>query len=265
MDLSFIILTWNSEKYITACLKSLILEAERSCLVYEIFLVDNGSKDRTAPIVAAFEVAFPDKINSIFLDKNHGTTYPRNLALRKARGKFICIMDSDVELGQDVLNQLIQGLEKNPGAGMIAPKLLYPDGNLQKSIDSFPTVLSKIKRYFFLKQIEKREAKQNRTSGIFPVQYAISAMWMIKRAVLDRIGLLDENIFYSPEDVDYCYRIWRSGYQVIYHADASAIHHTQEISRGFKLTRATISHARGLIYYFIKHRYVLTTSIKTIS
>ena len=64
---------------------------------------------------------------------------PANLALRKARGKFICIMDSDVELGQDVLNQLIQGLEKNPGAGMIAPKLLYPDGNLQKSIDSFPT------------------------------------------------------------------------------------------------------------------------------
>lgn len=257
MKISFIILTWNSEKYIAGCLRALILEAERSFLSYEIFLVDNGSKDKTVPIVAAFKEAFPDKINPIFLDRNYGTTYPRNLALRKATGEFVCIMDSDVELGGDILIRLIQALEKNPDAAIIAPKLLYPNGNLQKSTDSFPTILSKIKRYFFLKRIEKQEEKQKKTNCVFPVQYAISAMWVIKRTAIDRIGFLDENIFYSPEDVDYCYRMWQANQQVLYHANVEAVHHTQEISRGLKLNAAFFNHIKGLCYYFFKHRYFL--------
>jgi len=261
MDLSFIILTWNSKKYIGPCLRSLMLEAERSGMEYEIFLVDNGSKDGTISILKAFHGTFPARIKPIFLGRNHGTTHPRNLAIRKATGRFICIMDSDVELGQGILDRLTRELDQNQTAGMIAPKLFYPSGNLQKSTDAFPTVLSKIKRYLFLRRIEKREERQRQREGVYPVLYAISAMWMIKRAAMDRIGLLDEKIFYSPEDVDYCYRMRQAGYQILYHADVAAIHHTQEISRGFKINKATISHIRGLFYYFRKHRYIFSSPI----
>ncbi len=94
------------------------------------------------------------------------------------------------------------------------------------------------------------------------VDYVISAMWVLKKEVLEKVGYLDENIFYAPEDVDYCRRLWLSGYSVVYDTRVSAIHHAQEISRGFKLNNATSSHIKGLIYYFWKHRYVFSPSIR---
>lgn len=261
MDISFILLTWNSDEYINGCLRALILEAEQSRLVYEILLVDNGSMDQTVPIIEAYKDAFSEKVHSVYLRRNMGTTYPRNLALRKATGNFICIMDSDVELSRGIIQKLTQAIKNNPAAGMIAPRLVYPNGQLQKSTDAFPTITNKVKRYFFLKLIEKREERQKKRGGIFPVEYAISAMWVIKRAALSRVGLLDENFFYAPEDVDYCLRMWQAGYRILYHADAVAVHHTQEISRGFRINGATLNHIKGLAYYFIKHRYFLKSPI----
>ena len=80
----------------------------------------------------------------------------------------------------------------------------------------------------------------------------------MRRSLLDAVGLLDERIFYSPEDVDYCVRVWKAGYKIVYEPSATAVHDAQEISRGKKLSRFTVSHARGLAYYFLKHRYLLS-------
>ena len=93
------------------------------------------------------------------------------------------------------------------------------------------------------------------------VDYAVSAMWILKKEVFEKVGLLDENIFYAPEDVDYCLRVWLSGFRVIYCQNVSAIHHTQEISRGLTINNATFHHIRGLFYYFWKHRYFLKRPI----
>jgi GT2 family glycosyltransferase len=85
----------------------------------------------------------------------------------------------------------------------------------------------------------------------------------LKKEVLKNVGLLDENIFYAPEDVDYCLRIWLAGYKVVYNSEVSAIHHAQEISRGLKINRATINHIKGLAYYFKKHKYILKCPIRS--
>ena len=192
----------------------------------------------------------------IYLDKNAGTTYPRNLALKRAKGKYICVMDSDVVLQNGTLAGLIQVLEGESSAGLVAPKLVYPDGRWQKSTDSFPTAFAKIRRYFWLRKIEKRESKVCKTENPVPVDYAISAFWVLKKEVLEKIGLLDENIFYAPEDVDYCLRIWLGGYKVLYSAGNQATHAAQEISRKRKLNRSTVMHIKGLLYYFYKHKYI---------
>ena len=145
----------ESLRDIQACLDSLFAALASTPYEHEIFIVDNGSIDTTPDIIQGYAARYPATIYPIFLTRNHGTTYSRNLALKRVRGKYIAIMDSDVEIPSGTLETLIYTLEQNKQSGLAAPKILYPNGKLQKSIDQFPTVLTKIHRLFFLKTIEK--------------------------------------------------------------------------------------------------------------
>ncbi len=255
-DISFILLTWNSEKYIENCLNSITKAFIASKFSYEIFIVDNGSTDNTVQSLKSFKNKYPEIIKLICLHQNKGTTYPRNLALKKSKGNYICIMDSDVEIISGVIEKLIKNLDHETDIGLSVPKIIYPDGKLQKSTDVFPTITRKFYRYLFLKKIESAEDSMVTQISVTEVDYAISAIWIFKRKIIRDVGLLDEKIFYAPEDVDYCIRIWKAGYKIVYDNSITVIHHTQEISRGFKLNKAFINHVKGLGYYFIKHRYL---------
>lgn len=255
MDLSFVILSWNSKRHLQRCLPSIMTSLDGEKYKYEVFIIDNGSKDGSVEFINDFNVRYPSLVKPMFLERNRGTTYSRNLALKKATGKYIVILDSDVELKDGVVEKLTAFLENNRSAGMVVPKLLYGNGALQKSTDDFPTFISKLYRYFFLKALEKRENQSAREERARRVDYAISAFWVVRREVREKVGLFDENLFYAPDDVDYCLRIWKSGYEILYVPQVYAIHYAQEISRGFKLNKALLEHVKGLVYYFIKHRY----------
>ena len=258
MDISVIILTWNSQKHIVRCVSSLLESLETSSLSFEIIIVDNGSTDGTKTTVGILEKNHPGHVKPVFLEKNTGTTYSRNIALKQAEGEYLAVLDSDVEVPLGIFELLISKLKKDSTLGLVAPKLVYPSGSLQKSTDQFPTLFTKLKRLFFLKQIEKAEETELKNDVTREVDYAISAFWLFPRKILQEVGYLDEKIFYAPEDVDYCLRIRQHNYRILYEPSVSAIHYAQEISRGLKLNRATIEHAKGLLYFFIKHRYLIT-------
>ncbi len=261
LDLSFVILTWNSEIYIKQCINSILSALHSSSISYEVLIVDNGSKDRTPSILKDFKNQFPEIVSLKFLSKNLGTTRPRNLAIKKAKGEFVCVLDSDVEVYEGTIEQLIAALKNNPAIALCAPKLIYANGKHQITTDIFPTIFRKIVRYFFLKQIEAREESSNNLSSPVEVDYAISAFWMVRRDIFNKIGFLDENIFYSPEDVDFCLRIWKAGYHILYDPSVTSVHHTQEISRGLNFNLALIHHITGLLYYFIKHKYCIKAPV----
>lgn len=257
MDLSFVILTWNSKRFISPCIESIIQNTSRLGIEFEIFVVDNGSIDGTVEIIADLSRLYPKIIQPIFLSSNQGTTRSRNMAIRKAGGDKIVILDSDVRLLEGVVVGLMEAIGSYSGVGLVAPRLIYPDGRYQKSVDVFPTVIHKIKRFFGLRKMERGEQQKYLPKRPVEVDYAISAFWMIRREALEKVGLLDEKIFYAPEDVDYCLRMWKSGFKILYDPRWTVIHDAQEISRGFRLNRATVSHVLGLIYLFKKHRYCL--------
>jgi GT2 family glycosyltransferase len=262
MDLSFVILTWNSGAYISRCLDSIFSSLDTAGLSYEILIVDNGSKDDSPRILKEYEKKNPGVLVPIFLRENVGTTVSRNMALRLARGAYLCVMDSDVEFRSGVLPVLMDVLEADLRVGMVVPKILYPSGNWQKSTDRFPTLVHKVNRFFRLRQIEAAESIG--TVGEVErreVDYAISAFWLLRREVMEMVGLLDERIFYAPEDVDYCLRIWKAGYQIKYVPSVSIIHHAQEISRGFEINMAKINHFKGLMYLYKKHSFLFKTPI----
>lgn len=256
MRVSAVILSFNSARYLEDCLNALIAALGSHDEADEIFVVENGSSDGSADILRRLEADHPGLVHGIYNAENLGTTVSRNQALRRATGRYVLILDSDATVAPGTLEPLIARLDADPSIGLLAPKLTYPDGRLQMSTDVFPTLTRKVARFFALKAMEQAAAEA--PSAPVEVDYAISAFWLLPRAAVDKVGLLDEAIFYSPEDVDYCLRIWEAGLRIVYDPTVSAIHDAQELSRGAKLSKFLLRHVGGLFYLFRKHRYMFS-------
>lgn len=258
MDVSAVVLSFNSIRYIEKCVRSLLHSRDACGLTLEILVVENGSVDGSVDKLRSLEQELGPVLQVTYLPHNTGTTSSRNLALRKARGASILVLDSDAYMNPQALTGLLAYQKTHPQVGLVAPRLTYPDGRFQLSVDVFPTIGRKVQRLVALKRLEQREPPAN--AG--PVDYAISACWMLSRQAVQATGLLDERIFYSPEDVDYCIRLWMAGFEVHYLPEVSMVHDAQEISRpkGLGINSFTLRHAKGLAYLFFKHRYGLSLS-----
>lgn len=260
--LSFAILTWNSEKTIAACLKAISDRCINECLEYEVCIVDNGSRDSTVKII---KHGFKDlPVNLIRLNRNKGTTVSGNIALRRCRGDVICVLDSDAIFLEGRIREIISLLDDR-SIGIVAPKLILPDGTVQNSAKKFPSVLSKLLK---IPGIILKTGTRNRDFyGNFPlsnetqVDTAISACWFFKPELLHEVGFFDERIFYGPADVDYCLRIRRAGKKVVYFPNLTMLHHTRQITHERPFSKIALIHLWGLIYYFFKHRYIVRPEI----
>ena len=255
MLISAVILSFNSAKTLPKCLDKLIPVLRSFDEASEIFVVENGSKDNSRELLTGYQESNPDLIKPIFFEQNTGTTYSRNAALKQATGKYVLVLDSDAYVNADAISKLIDYLDSNSKVGMAVPRLTYASGNFQLSCDTFPTLWKKFKRFLFLKSMEEKDTDLSNTDKPTEVDYAISACWLLTQQCVQDTGLFDEGIFYSPEDVDYCIRVWQSGHSIVYVPSAELIHDAQELSRGFKLNKFHFSHLKGLFYLFSKHRY----------
>ncbi len=260
MLISAVILSHNSERHLENCLQSILAALARFKEESEILVVENGSQDSSPEILRRFEAEHPGRVRGHFHDRNLGTTVSRNSALKLARGRFILVLDSDTYVPDGTLESLLSVLDRDATCGLVVPRLIYPDGRIQLSTDRFPTLGRKLARFFLLKRMEDRGDGTFSSKEPFPVDYAISAFWLLRREVLSTVGLLDERIFYSPEDVDYCISVWLAGYRILCDPSVHAVHEAQEVSRGRKLGLYTLRHALGLLYLFAKHRYFFRLS-----
>jgi len=249
--ISFVVLSHNSTRVLERCVDSLVAQSDYG--QDEIWVVENGSTDGSVDLLKSLAGRYQGVVHPLYLERNHGTTVSRNMALERARGRYVAIVDSDVQVPPQTVLPLLARLNLDLSVGLVAPRLMYPDGRLQLSVDTFPTLPHKVKRLVALRDMERRFSFAERRTDAREVDYAIAAFWLLRRDVIDRVGLLDERIFYAPEDVDYCLRIWKAGYRVLYDPTVYAIHDAQEISRTLPWRRASINHARGLGYYFTKH------------
>lgn len=257
MDVSAVVLSFNSQRYISTCVNSLMRSYAACGLQGDVHVVDNGSVDGSVQTLKALQEEWGEALKVTYLPENTGTTRSRNMALRNCQGAAVLILDSDAYMNPDALQGMRAYQQLHPQAGLVAPRLTYPDGRFQLSVDVFPTVARKLERLLALRDLEQR----GKPAATGPVDYAISACWMLSKGAIQATGLLDERIFYSPEDVDYCIRVWKAGFQVHYLPTATVVHDAQEISRPKGLgsiNRFTIRHAKGLAYLFIKHRYGLS-------
>jgi GT2 family glycosyltransferase len=252
---SVVILTWNSQRIIEACLSSVLRGL--SAFSSEIIVVDNGSRDRTPAIVRE---AFP-QVQLLLNRKNRGVAPARNQGMRLAQGEYIILLDDDTVVQAGALERLIDCMDAHPEVGLCGPKLIDPQGRLQLSCRLFPTLGDKLGRRFpapiSWRIVRMAEMADWDHDTLREVDYVIGACQVIRQAALAEVGFLDERIFYGPEDVDFCLRLRQAGWRVMYNPEAVVIHEERRVTRALFSSLAW-QHMWGLIYFFWKHGYLFS-------
>ena len=255
-DISFIILTWNSMAYIEKCIKS--IDAVHS-LKIKMYVVDNGSTDGTIQFLYTLrKKQLHTELEVIPLPKNMGTTVSRNLGMKKAykESRYLCILDSDTEVNEEALQHLVQTLKSDTEIGIVGPVMKGLDGTIQNSGRGIPTLKLKLFKVMPFESLRRKGEQMEiipKKQDVTNVGYLMSACWMFPAKLVEQIGFLDERIFYAPEDVEYCMRVWKNGYRVCYDKNAVIIHAWQRLSRKKIFSKLNWEHIKGLLYLF--HQY----------
>ena len=245
MDISLVILTCNQRELTLRCIRSVYGLLERP--EREIILVDNGSTDGTSESVKA---EFP-AISILKLDKNYGVAGGRNRGLSLARGRRLMILDNDTVASPDTIETLSEYLDKHPDVGLVAPRLVSPQGDVQSSFRPYPGIFSKLSNII----AGKRKSSIARSMPAAPVEpfYVIGAAQMFDAEIYRSSGGLDENIFYGPEDADFCMSVRAAGKKVVYIPTLSIVHDWQRATTSSLLSRGARVHTRALLYFYRKH------------
>lgn len=267
MKLSVILITWNAERYVDPCLKSLLSAVDG--LDYEILLVDNGSSDETRLRLDPFKTN--KRLHFFAVDENLGVAKARNIGLRAAKGDRIWILDIDTVVNQEALIGMLDYMRRSPECGICGCKLVHTSGEVQDSCRRFPFLRYKIvnvlsaysKNHSFPKGWKNKLEELNRLQFYkeerlknepFEVDYLIGACQMIRREVVEKVGELDENIFYGPEDADYCLRTNRAGWKICYLPYVSFIHDYQRATNRNMFTGLGAKHLKALLYFWWKYK-----------
>jgi N-acetylglucosaminyl-diphospho-decaprenol L-rhamnosyltransferase len=232
-EISIVIVSYRTPEHLRRCLR--VLASDSSRRSREILVVDNDSGDESAELARSF-----DGVRVIETGENLGFAGGVNRGLAEATGRFITIMNPDVEVRPEALDTLADFLEAHPESGIVAPKLLNPDGTLQYSCRRFYTLTTLVLRRTVLGRLFPGAAPLRRHlmldydhASPRAVDWVAGAMLMVRREALDDVGPMDDRYFLYFEDVDWCTRMQARGWLVHYVPEATVIHHWQRASRNF--------------------------------
>lgn len=253
MDLSIIIVTHNQFDKVRVCLKSIF--NHQPDLQFEIIVVDNGSKEGNPDVL---KTEFPEI--RLIKQENLGMGAGNNRGAKEATGEYLLILNPDTEIMPGSIKSMIDCHKSDPSAGLVGPKLLYPDGERQISCYRFPdiflpffrrTFLGKFRQsyldYYLFKNVDLDKTQE--------VDWVMGSCLLLKKSLYDELGGFDERFFMYFEDTDLCKRINRKGLKIIYHPDSAIIHHHGRASakNHWFVSLLTNKMARVHVYSYLKY------------
>ena len=253
MKLSVIIVSWNVREELTGCLRSLRDNRPRD--EFEVIVVDNASTDGTAE---AIKKSFAD-FRLIANSENRGFAAANNQGIKESGGEYVLLLNPDTIVRPKSLDILINFMDEHKGAGVCSPKLLNEDGTTQPSARRFPTFRAALHRHtifrsigIFRKQYRRWLMKDFSHDEQTDVDQLMGACLLVRRSVLEEVGLLDEDFFMYYEEVDLCFRIKRAEYRVVFVPEATIVHLGGR-SAAQVLVRKRIAAMTSLLKFFRKH------------
>jgi O-antigen biosynthesis protein len=262
MDLSVIIVNYNVRHFLENSLGSIRRAMEG--LRGEIFVVDNASDDGSVEMV---RTSFPD-VCMIENKENHGFARANNVALARARGRFLLLINPDTVVQEDTFRVMMKFFDEHPDAGLAGCKILNPDGTIQLPCRrSFPTPWVAFTKVFGLAALfpgSRFFGRYNLTylspDETYPVDAVSGSFMMLRREVFEKIGGLDEGFFMYGEDLDWCYRVQQSGKKVYYVHSTKIIHFKGESTRRSEIDEMKIFY--GAMQLFVEKHFGRSSIVK---
>ena len=223
-DLTVLIVTYNGRSKALTTLRRAM--AATGGVDVEWIVVDNGSTDGTPD---AIERAFPQVV--VVRSENRGFAAGNNVGLRLARGRYVLLLNPDVEITQGTLAALVDAMDRRPEVGLASVVQRAPDGELLPSIRRFPSVMRDIGEALFaahwpvLRTFQELETRARVYEDERSVDWLVGAFLIARRDGIDEVGMMDEGFFLYSEEVDWCYRFRRAGWDVRHLPLMTVIHH----------------------------------------
>ena len=214
MDLSIVIVSYNTRALLLQCLESVYRTVGR--VRFEVWVVDNASSDGS---VEAVNKRYPDVL-TIKNKENRGFAAANNQALRKMNGRYALLLNSDAMLTTGALEKLFVFMENKKEAGMACGQLLNPDGSRQNSFANFPTLLSLVLNESLLKKLWPRRypSKYRTYREPLMIESCIGACMIVRKAAMDNAGMLDERYFFFMEETDWALTFKKAGWDSFFYS-----------------------------------------------
>ncbi len=249
IDVSVVIVNWNTKDYLLDCLESLFYTGEG--FSKEVIVVDNGSQDGS---VDELKKSVPS-VHLIENKSNLGFAKAVNQGLRKASGKYFLLLNPDTRLKDGSIEELFSFMEEHREVAVTGPQLLSGDGSKQNSIANFPSLATELLNKSLLRWLfpKRYPGKEKDYSNPKEVDSVIGACLMVRREAIEKVGLLDEDYFLFLEETDWCYRVRKAGWKVNHVPQARVIHYQGKSAEREK-ARAKVEYYRSRYIFFKKHR-----------
>lgn len=232
--------------------------AQESCgdMPYELFLVDNASDDHS---IERFKTELSN-IDLVENENNIGFSAGNNVAIKESNGDYVLLLNSDTEVIGDAIKKSVQYMDEYKAIGALGCRVQLPNGKLDHACKrGFPTPKAS---FYYFSGLAKKHPESSKyaayTTTYLPdtetneVDAVMGAYMMVRKEVIQQVGLLDEQFFMYGEDIDWCYRIKQAGWKIVYFADATIIHHKYG-SRKKRATKTIKDFHRAMILFYRKH------------
>jgi GT2 family glycosyltransferase len=242
-DLSVVVVTHNGREMALTTLRSAI--ACCGTATAEWLVADAGSTDGTPE---AIEQEFEEV--RVFRRENRGFAASNNVALEQARGRYVLLLNPDVEIRSGTLGELVEAMDARPELGLASVVQRGSDGALQTSIRRFPSPLRSLGESLFaaywptMRSFQELETRPARYEQEGPADWLVGAFLVARSEAVQAVGPMDDRFFLYSEEIDWCYRFWQAGWPVAHLPVMTITHHSGGRSRGDLM--AQLSHSRLL-------------------
>jgi N-acetylglucosaminyl-diphospho-decaprenol L-rhamnosyltransferase len=242
-DAGVVVVTYNALPWLEQSLESV--------RGVETVVVDHGSSDGTVDFVRE---RFPEV--AVVEEENRGLAFGWNTGIARTHGRYVLLLNADAWLDDGALAALVAYADAHPRTAVVAPRLRYPDGRLQRSVRGFPTLWRIATEFLFLRKLAPRSRAFNAFyAGGFDhdrelvAEWIMGAVWLVRRAAIEAVGAADDGFFLFSEETDWAYRFREAGWEVRFFPGAGATHVYGASHQG----RLLAENIKGQLRFLEKH------------